>query len=151
MDLTLGLGELTLGDVRATSPPTVMGDVVAVGTLVADNQRADMPGGGVHGYDARSGALRWAFDPAPPGMPPLAPAPGGSPRFQRGTPNAWGVFTSDPARDLLFVPTGNPSHSFTAPIKPLKDPPLWRKIPDSFVICLRTKISAWCNTVMITR
>jgi quinoprotein glucose dehydrogenase len=112
VDLTLGLGEIVPGDVRATSPPAVIGDVVAVGTLVADNRRVDMPGGVVRGYDARSGALRWAFDPVPPGTPPLAPSSDGAPRFHRGTPNAWGVFAADPVRDLLFVPTGNPSNDF---------------------------------------
>jgi quinoprotein glucose dehydrogenase len=112
VDLEAGLGDVASGEVRVTSPPTVIGDVVAVGSLIADNRRADMPGGVVRGFDARSGALRWAFDPAPPGTPALPPAADGSPRFQRGTPNAWGVFSADPARDLLFVPTGNPSNDF---------------------------------------
>jgi len=112
VDLEAGLGALEPGDLRITSPPTLIGDVVVSGSLIADNRRVDMPGGVVRGFDARSGALRWAFDPAPPGTPPLAPAADGSPQFQRGTPNAWGVFAADPARDLLFVPTGNPSNDF---------------------------------------
>jgi quinoprotein glucose dehydrogenase len=65
----------------------------------------------VRAYDARSGELAWAFDPAPPGTPP-APAGPGAPRWQRGTPNAWAPFSADPERDLLFVPTGNPSPDF---------------------------------------
>jgi len=117
VDLEAGLGVVERGEVRATSPPTLIGDVVATGAAVSDNKRIDMPGGVVRGFDARSGALRWAFDPAPPraaaaGAAPLAPATDGSARFQRGTPNAWGVFSADPARDLLFVPTGNPSNDF---------------------------------------
>ena len=112
VDLEHGLAPTVPGDVRVTSPPSVIGDVVAVGSLVADNRRLDMPGGVVRAYDARSGALRWAFDPVAPGTPPLPPGVDGSPRFQRGTPNAWGVFASDPTRDLLFVPTGNPSNDF---------------------------------------
>jgi len=111
VNLLRGLGDVALGEVKAYSTPTVIGDVVAIGTTVSDNKRADAPGGVVRGYDVRSGALRWAFDPAPPGTPPLPPGPDG-PRFQRGTPNAWGVFSADPARDLLFVPTGNPSNDF---------------------------------------
>ncbi len=112
VDLERGLGTVEPGDVRVTSPPTVIGDVVATGALISDNRRIDMPGGVVRGFDARTGALRWAFDPVPPGTPPLPPAADGSPQFHRGTPNAWGVFSADPTRDLLFVPTGNPSNDF---------------------------------------
>jgi quinoprotein glucose dehydrogenase len=111
VDLARGLGDVAFAEVKVYSAPTVIGDVVAVGTMVSDNKRADAPGGVVRGYDARTGALVWAFDPAPPGTPPL-PEDGDGPRFHRGTPNAWGVFSADPARDLLFVPTGNPSNDF---------------------------------------
>jgi quinoprotein glucose dehydrogenase len=111
VDLARGLGDVAFAEVKVYSAPTVVGDVVAVGTMVSDNKRADAPGGVVRGYDARTGALVWAFDPAPPGTPPL-PEDGDGPRFHRGTPNAWGVFSADPARDLLFVPTGNPSNDF---------------------------------------
>jgi glucose dehydrogenase len=110
-DLRLGLGDVDPGEVKVYSTPTVIGDIVAVGTMVSDNKRADAPGGVVRGYDVRTGALVWAFDPAPPGTPPLPDGPDG-PRYQRGTPNAWGVFSADPERDLLFVPTGNPSNDF---------------------------------------
>ncbi|MGH7288389.1 MAG: pyrroloquinoline quinone-dependent dehydrogenase [Myxococcota bacterium] len=111
VDLRRGLGDVAPGEVKVYSTPTVIGDVVAVGTMVSDNKRADAPSGVVRGYDVRTGAQRWAFDPAPPGSEPLPPGPDG-PQYQRGTPNAWGVFSADPARDLLFVPTGNPSNDF---------------------------------------
>ena len=111
VDLLRGLGDVAPGELKVYSAPTVIGDVVAVGTMVSDNKRVDAPGGVVRGYDVRSGALAWAFDPAPPETPPLPDGPDG-PRFQRGTPNAWGVFSADPERDLLFVPTGNPSNDF---------------------------------------
>jgi quinoprotein glucose dehydrogenase len=111
VDLLRGLGDVAPGEVKAYTTPTVIGDVVAIGTMVSDNKRADAPGGVVRGYDVTTGALRWAFDPVPPGTPPLPPGPDG-PRFHRGTPNAWGVFSADPERDLLFVPTGNPSNDF---------------------------------------
>ncbi len=107
VDLLQGLGETRAFEVQVTSPPTVIGNVVATGSLVADNRRADAPGGVIRGYDVRSGALVWAFDPVPPGSPPPANA-----TYHRGTPNAWGVFSADPERDLLFVPTGNPSNDF---------------------------------------
>ncbi len=44
--------------------------------------------------------------------PRLPDAPNGSPRYHPGTPNAWGVFSADLERDLLFLPMGNPSTDF---------------------------------------
>jgi quinoprotein glucose dehydrogenase len=107
VDLTTGLGEIAPGEYAVTSPPTLVGDVVAVGALVGDGRRTEHPGGVVRGFDARTGALRWAFDPVPPGTPALLPGADGTPNFHRGTPNAWAPFAADPARDLLFVPMGN--------------------------------------------
>jgi quinoprotein glucose dehydrogenase len=112
VDLTRGIGSVLPGEYGVTSPPTPIGDVVAVGALVGDGRRTDAPSGVVRGFDARSGALRWAFDPVPPGTPPLPPAADGTPRYRPGTPNAWSVFSADPARDLLFVPFGNASPDF---------------------------------------
>jgi quinoprotein glucose dehydrogenase len=111
VDVLRGLGDVRPGEVKVYAAPTVIHDVVAVGTMVSDNRRADAPGGVVRGYDVRTGAVRWAFDPVPPGTAPLPPGPEG-PRYHRGTPNAWGQFSADLARDLLFVPTGNPSNDF---------------------------------------
>jgi quinoprotein glucose dehydrogenase len=112
VDLRRGVGARDRSEYGVTSPPTVIGDVVAVGALVADGRRVDMPSGVVRGFDVRSGALRWAFDPLPPGRSPPAPGPDGEPRYALGTPNAWSIFAADPQRDLLFVPTGNPSPDF---------------------------------------
>jgi quinoprotein glucose dehydrogenase len=111
VDLRRGLGEMVPGEVKLTSPPVLVRDTVTVGHQVLDNRRIDAPGGVVRGFDARSGALRWAFDPVPPGTPPLPEDADGA-RFHRGTPNAWAVFSADEARDLVFVPTGNPSNDF---------------------------------------
>ena len=112
VDLRAGLGDVGPGEYGVTSPPTVIGDVVAVGALVADGRRADHPGGVVRGFDARSGRLRWAWDPVAPGTLELPRGPDGAPTYHRGTPNAWSIFSADPARDLLFVPTGNAGPDF---------------------------------------
>jgi len=111
VDLRRGLGPHEDGDYEPTSVPTVVGEIVAVGAAVIDARRLYPPSGVVRGFDVRSGALRWAFDPAPPGSAPPPPGPDG-PRYRRGTPNAWGVFSADPERDLLFLPMGNPSPDF---------------------------------------
>ena len=112
VDLRAGLGQVDDGEVKVTSPPTPIADVVAVGSTISDNRRLAPPGGVVRGFDARSGALRWAFDPAPPDRPPLPPGPDGSPRYHRGTANSWSLSSADPERDLLFVPMGAASPDF---------------------------------------
>lgn len=87
----------TRAEYGTASPPAVVGDLVIVGSVVAPNQRADAPNGVVRAFDARSGALRWQWDP----IPLAAGAPGGA--------NAWAPFSVDSARGLVFVPTGGPT------------------------------------------
>jgi quinoprotein glucose dehydrogenase len=111
VDLTRGLGDVAHREVKVTSLPTLVRDVVTIGHNVSDNRRADAPGGVIRGFDARTGALRWAFDPVPPGTAPLPEAADG-PQYHRGTPNSWSVSAADSERDLVFVPMGNPSNDF---------------------------------------
>jgi quinoprotein glucose dehydrogenase len=90
-----------------------VGDVVVVGSSISDNQRVDAPNGVVRAYDARSGAQRWSWDP----IPRAAGTPGydtwqGPFAHATGAANAWTVMSADPARDLLFVPTGSASPDF---------------------------------------
>lgn len=112
VDLLEGLGHVDPGEYSVTSPPAVVGDVVAVGASVGDNRRVLPPGGVIRGFDTRTGTLRWAFDPIAPGTPPLPPGPDEQPRYHRGTPNAWSLLSVDAQRGLLFVPTGAPSPDF---------------------------------------
>jgi len=93
-----------------TSPPAVVSGVVVVGSAVADNNRIDAASGEVRGFDARTGALRWTWDPVP--RNPSEPASQtwiGPNAHRTGAANAWPIFAADPARDLVFVPTGSPS------------------------------------------
>jgi quinoprotein glucose dehydrogenase len=99
--------ERWLGEYQVTSAPTVVGDLVVVGSAVSDNSRVNAPSGVVRAYDVRSGVLRWAWDLRPPDTP--APADGS---YTPGTPNVWAPMSADPERDLLYVPTGNPSPDY---------------------------------------
>jgi quinoprotein glucose dehydrogenase len=81
-----------------TSPPCVIGDVVVVGSAVADNGRTDMPSGEVRGFDVATGRLLWTWDPAP--------------GTRTGGANAWSVIVADAARELVFVPTGSASPDY---------------------------------------
>jgi glucose dehydrogenase len=67
VDLNPAAGDqLWQGEYQVTSPPTVLGDRVIVGSAVSDNARTDAPSGVVLAFDARSGRELWAWDLAPP-------------------------------------------------------------------------------------
>src|SRR5690606_6881944 len=61
IDLTRGLrrGPEYVGEYEQTSPPAIIGDLVIVGSAIADNNRANAPTGEVRAFDARTGRLRW--------------------------------------------------------------------------------------------
>ncbi|MDP9205563.1 MAG: pyrroloquinoline quinone-dependent dehydrogenase [Gemmatimonadota bacterium] len=93
-----------------TSPPTLVGGVVVVGSAVADNNRIDAASGEVRGFDARTGALRWTWHPVPQDSTLPAWRTWVGPNAHRtGAANAWTIFVADPGRNVVFVPTGSPS------------------------------------------
>src|ERR1700677_3047921 len=98
------------GQYHMTSAPTVIDDIVVVGSAINDNSRVDMPSGVVRAFDARTGALRWSWEPLPPNEPGSA-ANGGKP-WRTGAGNAWSTIVADPERDLIFVPTGSASPDY---------------------------------------
>lgn len=112
VDLREGIGDYELWEYYNTSPPATVGDTVAVGALVYDNRRRDAPPGVIRGFDARSGALRWSFDPVPASYDGPSPPPGQ--RWVSGTANAWSFLSSDEELDLVFVPTGNAATDYFA-------------------------------------
>ena len=96
---------------NATSPPTVVGDLVIVGSSIADTLRPDAPPGDVRAYDARSGALRWTFHTIP------HPGEAGHETWESGTgltgaTNVWSTITADLDRGLVFLPVSTPSPDF---------------------------------------
>jgi quinoprotein glucose dehydrogenase len=103
VDVTHRISKHEPAEYSITSPPAILNDLAITGSLVLDNQRTDAPSGVVRAYDVRSGALRWAWNPIPPGMAPTDPD--GS--YRSGTTNVWSVIAVDEARNLVFVPTGN--------------------------------------------
>src|SRR4029079_7404694 len=54
-----------MAEYQMTSPPAVIGDLLVVGSSVADNRRIAAASGEVRAFDARTGALRWSWDPVP--------------------------------------------------------------------------------------
>jgi quinoprotein glucose dehydrogenase len=110
VDLKAGLGDVRAGEYYLTSPPLVVGDLAVVSAFVKDVQRLDAPSGAVRAYDTRTGELKWVFDPVPPEKTPVtADQVKQGTILTRGTPNAWGIMSADPAGTTIYVPTGNPS------------------------------------------
>ncbi len=95
------------GDVQFSAPPLVTGDLVIVGS--ADNTkfwRADNPSGAVRAFDARSGELRWSFDPIPRDPDDPAAADWTPESLARtGGANVWTMMSADEERGLVFLPT----------------------------------------------
>jgi membrane-bound PQQ-dependent dehydrogenase (glucose/quinate/shikimate family) len=102
-DLKAGMGPLKPDDALPTSPPTVVDGVVVVGQSIMDYDTYTAPSGVIRGYDAQTGALRWAWDAGRPGQTMLKPGE----TYTRDTPNAWGVFSGDERLGLVYVGTGN--------------------------------------------
>ena len=101
-------GELLIG-----SRPTVVNDVVVVGSAVADNQRVDAPSGRVLAFDARTGRQVWEFDPLPrdPADPAAKTWDNGS-AAGHGGGNVWSDMSADQALDLVYLPTTSVSGDF---------------------------------------
>jgi len=108
------------GQYHMTSPPAVVDDVVVVGSAIDDNVRVDMPSGVVRGFDVRSGALRWSWEPLPPNSSAGggAGAPSSAKPWRTGAGNAWSIMVTDPERHLVFVPTGSASPDYYGGLRP---------------------------------
>jgi quinoprotein glucose dehydrogenase len=100
VDLTRGVDLRDLGQYQVTSAPAIAGDMVIVGSSIGDNRAVDVERGIVRAFDARSGALRWSWDPIPWA---------GQTTPRTGAGNAWSTLSVDVERGLVFVPTGSPS------------------------------------------
>jgi len=124
-----GKGEVSLRDVpryragqyHMTSPPTVVDDLVVLGSAINDSNRADMPSGVVRAFDARTGVLRWSWDPLAKNNQAPAGNNGTAQAWQTGAGNAWSIMAVDEERDLVFVPTGSASPDYYGGLRPGDD------------------------------
>ena len=115
VDLRKGLrnAPFEIGEYEETSPPAIVNGVIVVGSAIADNNLVTGASGEVRGYDARTGALKWTWDPVPqsPSDPGYETWNGPS-AHRNGAANTWSVIAADPARDLVFLPTTSPSPDY---------------------------------------
>jgi quinoprotein glucose dehydrogenase len=110
IDLKRGVGPVRVGEYAVSSPPVIVGDVVIVGSAIADGVRTDAPSGKVRGFDVRTGGLRWSWEPLEELS--VLGADGAEARRTQGAANAWSLLSADPTRGLVFVPTGSASPDF---------------------------------------
>src|SRR5437868_3317422 len=88
--------------------PLVVDGVMYVGTPLGRAIARGPASGEVRAYDARTGALKWTWDPIPQGSgDPAYGEWGGALAHKTGAANAWSVLAADPAHDLVFIPTGS--------------------------------------------
>jgi quinoprotein glucose dehydrogenase len=96
-----------------TSPPAVVNGVVVIGSSIADNGRTDLASGEIRAFDARTGALRWSWDPIPrTASDPAWTSWNGPVAHATGAANAWAPIAADPGRDLVVIPTSSPSPDY---------------------------------------
>jgi quinoprotein glucose dehydrogenase len=98
---------------QVTSPPLVIGDLVVTGSAIADNSRLAAASGEVRAFDARTGRLRWRWDPIP--QDPADPAYRtweNQSALLTGAANVWSVMVADPALGLIFAPTSSPGPDY---------------------------------------
>src|SRR6201996_1812386 len=86
------------GGYQVTSAPAIAHGLVITGSSIADNWKVDTGRGIVRAFDARTGQLRWTWDPIP-WAEKTEP--------HTGAGNAWSTLSMDAAADMVFVPTGS--------------------------------------------
>jgi quinoprotein glucose dehydrogenase len=113
VELTRGVGSFRPGEYHFTSPPAIAGNLVVVGSTIDDALRTDAPSGVVRAFDARTGTLRWSWNPIPHERsdPAWKTWKAGS-AARTGAANVWSVISVDTERNLIFLPTSCPSPDF---------------------------------------
>jgi quinoprotein glucose dehydrogenase len=104
VDLTNEVKMRDPGDYQVTSAPAIYEDLVITGSSEGDNRAVTLERGIVRAFDARSGKLRWTWDPIAPWAYQNTP--------RTGAGNAWSTLSVDAQRDLVFIPTGSASPDY---------------------------------------
>ncbi len=104
VDIWAGMGDTDEEYYTSSSGPLVAGDVIVISGRVTDNVTVGEPSGVIRGYDAKTGALLWAWDlgnPSLKGLPPEGES------YTPGTPNAWSLLAYDLELGMVYLPLGN--------------------------------------------
>lgn len=82
-------------------PPTVYKDTLLLGWAGKDWYNEKAPPGLFFALDARTGALKWTFDPLPPEA-----------QKNSGTADVWASVSVDPKAGIVYLPVSSPSPNF---------------------------------------
>ena len=120
VDLKQGVGE-TVDNYGGNSPvriyeetsaPAIIDDLVIVGSGIGDNARVDMPSGVVRAFDARTGTIRWSWNPIPDDPADSAYQTWSPETPRTGAANTWAPISVDPSRELVFLPVSSASPDY---------------------------------------
>ncbi|MEC9375019.1 MAG: pyrroloquinoline quinone-dependent dehydrogenase [Pseudomonadota bacterium] len=103
-----------------SAAPVIVNGVIVIGHINnMKNQFPDAPAGMVRAFDARSGSLKWQFDPLPRNRDEMHASDWTDEAMQlTGGANAWPPLSADPSRDLVFIPTAGPGPNFYGGTRP---------------------------------
>ncbi|MEP7277876.1 MAG: PQQ-binding-like beta-propeller repeat protein [Bacteroidota bacterium] len=113
LDLHEGLDRDDLKDlfVTATSPPIIFDSLLIIGTRVDEGQHAAP--GHIRAFDARTGKRVWIFHTIPqPGEDGYSTWEDSTAYKFTGGANAWGGFSLDKKRGIVFASTGSASYDW---------------------------------------
>ncbi len=97
---------------NVTSPPTVVGDVVVVGSSIADTVRRIQPPGDVQAFDVVTGEPVWTFHTIPHAGEAGHETWLEDSHGESGGANVWSTITADPERGWVFLPVSTASPDF---------------------------------------
>ena len=104
VDLMKGVLATRTDSLSYTSPPVVVNDTIILGSAIPDNFGVFVASGAIRGFDVRTGAQKWSWEPIRGNEGQQHPS--------TGSGNAWSLLAADPANDLVFIPTGSASNDF---------------------------------------
>lgn len=112
-DMSVGVGDVNIGNYGITSPPALLGNQLIVGSAIGDNRAVESERGMVRSLDVRSGEINWLWDPIPRSPHELNYASWGNDSgLITGAANVWPPISTDEELGLVFASTGSPSPDF---------------------------------------
>jgi glucose dehydrogenase len=114
IDLTEGLGRpVNRRHYTVTSPPTIVGDIVIVGSSIQDwPSRKDMPPGDVRGFDVRTGKHLWTFRTVPRDGDVGTETWENESWKHTGATNVWSIMSVDEGLGYVYLPVSTPANDY---------------------------------------